>query len=264
MRRLLWNVAFVLLTASCAIGQEASSVAPLSTATVKPPKVMVYTVGPGVTAPELLPTDQSPIPEEKCKKKVTSTIPISIYVDAEGVPRDLTLLYPNHSKLDELALKIVAGDRFKPGTYNGQPVPVAENILVTLVANDQVLQCSPPKQTVIPIQEPQEEDVSDIGTLYHVGTGVIPPALVNNVAAEFSDESREAGLQGTVLLSLIVDTKGMPRNIQVTRPLGMGLDEKSIEAVKKYRFKPATKDGKPIAVPVNIEINFRLYNRPHN
>jgi TonB family protein len=270
MRRLLWIVPFVLSTASCAIGQEASLSATTPLADAKPAKVKVYTMDPGVTAPELLPPNQSPIPEEKCKKKEKSAIPVSIYVDAGGVPRDLTLLYPNHSKLDELALKMVAGDRFKPGTYKGQPVPVAENVLVTLIASidkkkdslgsqsDLVLLCSPPEQTAFPLQKPTEEEIADIGPIYNGEPGVIPPHAISMGDVEFSDEARRAKYQGVVVLSIIVDTKGMPRYIRVVRPLGMGLDEKAIEAVKKYRFKPAMKDGKPVAVSINIEINFKL------
>ena len=56
-----------------------------------------------------------------------------------------------------------------------------------------------------------------------------------------------------------MDTNGNTRDPQVVRPLGMGLDEKAIEAVKQYRFKPATYKGHPVAVRVNIEVNFRIY-----
>jgi TonB family protein len=79
--------------------------------------------------------------------------------------------------------------------------------------------------------------------------------------AEFSDEARKAGRQGIVLVSLIVDTHGRPQEIKVVRPLGMGLDEKAVEAAGKYRFKPAMKNGEPVPVTVIVEVNFRLYRR---
>jgi hypothetical protein len=85
----------------------------------QPAKVMIYTMRPGVTAPELLPVTQAPIPDEKCKKKIKSAIQISLYVDADGVPLNLAILSPKDPKLDEFALNTVAGDRFKPGTYHG-------------------------------------------------------------------------------------------------------------------------------------------------
>jgi TonB family protein len=97
------------------------------------------------------------------------------------------------------------------------------------------------------------------GGLEHVGGKVSAPYQINQVEAEFSDEARRAKYQGIVVVAIIVDTQGNPQNPRVVRPLGMGLDEKAIEAVMKYKFHPAMKEGKAVAVPVNIEINFRLY-----
>ena len=58
---------------------------------------------------------------------------------------------------------------------------------------------------------------------------------------------------------MIVDPNGTPQQVKVTRKLGMGLDEKAIEAVRKWKFEPAMKDGKPVAVQISVEVNFRLY-----
>ena len=270
--RALWVVAlFIGLGTSFSGGQQSSPSAPPPVPDAQPAKVMVYTLGPGVTAPELLPGTPRIFLDEKCKKKVKSMIPISLYVDAEGVPRDLTILYPKESKLDELALKTVAGDRFKPGTYKGLPVPVAETVVVTLYAcmaekknsfgqqTDQVRLWSLPEQNAIPLQKPTETDeIALLGALEKVGGRVSVPVIVHSVVPEFTDEARRAKYWGVVLVSIIVDAQGMPRDLHVVHPIGMGLDQKAIEAVKKYRFKPAMKDGKPIAVPVKIEINFRL------
>lgn len=98
------------------------------------------------------------------------------------------------------------------------------------------------------------------GGVYRVGGGISAPTVLNNVEAEFSDEARRAKYQGVCLISLIVDAQGNPQNPRVIRTLGMGLDEKALEAVRKYKFKPAMKDGKtPVPVMVQIEVNFRLY-----
>jgi protein TonB len=98
------------------------------------------------------------------------------------------------------------------------------------------------------------------GGLYHVGGGVSAPVALNNVEAEFSDEARRAKYQGVCLISLIVDAQGNPQNPRVIRALGMGLDEKALEAVRQYKFRPAMKDGKtPVAVMITVEVNFRLY-----
>jgi periplasmic protein TonB len=97
------------------------------------------------------------------------------------------------------------------------------------------------------------------GGLYHVGGGVSAPQLVFAPDPEFSDEARRAKYQGVCVVSLIVDAQGLPQRVQVVRHLGMGLDEKAVEAVKQYKFKPATLQGKPVPVEVNIEVNFRIY-----
>ena len=98
------------------------------------------------------------------------------------------------------------------------------------------------------------------GGLYHVGGGVSAPVALNSVEAEFSDEARRAKYQGVCLISLIVDAQGNPQNPRVIRTLGMGLDEKALEAVRKYKFRPAMKDGKtPVPVMITVEVNFRLY-----
>jgi TonB family protein len=68
-----------------------------------------------------------------------------------------------------------------------------------------------------------------------------------------------AKLQGTVILSLIVGVDGKAHAIQVARSLGLGLDEMAIEAVRQWRFDPAKKDGKPVAVAVDVEVSFRLF-----
>lgn len=98
------------------------------------------------------------------------------------------------------------------------------------------------------------------GGIYRPGGGDTPPSLVYSVDPEFSDEARRAKYQGICLIAVIVDAQGNPQNPRVVRALGMGLDEKAIEAVKKYKFRPALKGGKtPVPVQITIEVNFRLY-----
>ena len=84
------------------------------------------------------------------------------------------------------------------------------------------------------------------------------PSILFKVEPEYSEEARKAKFQGTVLLFVVVDEKGNPRDIKILRPLGLGLDQKAVEAVEKWKFSPGKKDGKPVAVQAQIEVNFRL------
>lgn len=98
------------------------------------------------------------------------------------------------------------------------------------------------------------------GGMFRPGVdGVSAPILIYKLEPEFSPEARQAKHQGTVVLSLVVGADGRTRAIHVARSLGMGLDEKAIEAVRQWRFEPGMKDGKPVAVAVSVEVNFRLF-----
>lgn len=96
------------------------------------------------------------------------------------------------------------------------------------------------------------------GGAYRIGGGVSAPSVLSKVEPEYSEEARKAKWQGTVILALVVDDQGRPQNLKVLRSLGLGLDQKAIEAVEKWRFKPGMKDGKPVPVMATIEVNFRL------
>lgn len=97
------------------------------------------------------------------------------------------------------------------------------------------------------------------GGLMSVGGGVSAPAVIHSVEPEFTEQARQADFQGTVALQLIVDAQGNPQNVRVTKPLGMGLDEKAIEAVRQYKFRPAMYQGHPVAVQIVVDVEFHLH-----
>lgn len=97
------------------------------------------------------------------------------------------------------------------------------------------------------------------GGLLSRRSGVVAPRAIYDPEPEYSEEARKVKQQGTVILSLVVDQQGRARDIRLVRSLGMGLDEKAVEAVKKWKFSPGMKDGIPVAMQVNVEVNFRLY-----
>ena len=107
-------------------------------------------------------------------------------------------------------------------------------------------------------QAPVSAAQGTVGGAYRIGGDVSAPALVSKVEPEYSEEARQAKYSGSVLLSVVVDENGVPQNIKVVRPLGMGLDQKAIEAVMKWRFRPGMKGGKAVPVMAQIEVSFRI------
>jgi protein TonB len=96
------------------------------------------------------------------------------------------------------------------------------------------------------------------GGAYSIGGGVSAPSVLYKVDPEYSEEARKAKYSGTVVLYIEVDTTGHARNMRIIKGIGLGLDEKALDAVNKWRFKPGLKDGKPVVVRAQIEVNFRL------
>jgi len=96
------------------------------------------------------------------------------------------------------------------------------------------------------------------GGAYRVGGSVLAPRPLTMPDPDYTESAREAKLQGMCVLKLIVGADGKPREIRVTRPLGMGLDEKAIAAVSQWTFEPATKDGTPVPVLISVQVIFKL------
>jgi protein TonB len=96
------------------------------------------------------------------------------------------------------------------------------------------------------------------GSVYRWGELTVAPVLILKVEPDYSEEARRARFQGAVLMRLVIDQSGMPRNVRVVRPVGMGLDELAVNAVRRWRFRPGMKDGRAVAVIANAEVSFRF------
>lgn len=100
----------------------------------------------------------------------------------------------------------------------------------------------------------------DAGNIFRPGIGgVTQPRPIYDPDPDYSEAARKAKYQGSVVLWLVVGADGLPHHIRVQRSLGMGLDEKAVAAVSTWRFQPATLNGQPVAVEVNVQVSFRLY-----
>jgi TonB family protein len=112
--------------------------------------------------------------------------------------------------------------------------------------------------------------VIDADGTYHSGNGVTPPILVYSVDTEFSDAARRKKIEGMVVVGLKVGADGRPNDVRVVHSAAEGvkpklrkaaasLDEKALEAVRQYRFKPGMYQGKPVPVAITIDVNFHIY-----
>jgi TonB family protein len=105
--------------------------------------------------------------------------------------------------------------------------------------------------------QPQEAVTS--GGVFRIGGGVSAPVAVEKHEPQYSSEARINKVQGTVVLSIVIGSDGIPRDLRVIRSLGLGLDQKAIEAVRQWRFKPGIKENQPVSVLATVETNFRLF-----
>jgi len=96
------------------------------------------------------------------------------------------------------------------------------------------------------------------GGAFRVGGGVTPPVPIFKVEPEFTEAARKAKYQGTVMVSIVVDAEGRVKDPRIVKAVGLGLDEKALEAVKQWKFKPGMKDGRAVPVYAQIEVTFRL------
>ena len=92
-----------------------------------------------------------------------------------------------------------------------------------------------------------------------IGGNVSAPVLIYSVAPEFTEQAKKPKIAGNVLVNVVIDQNGIPTNVRVVRGIGNGLDEKAVEAVSKYRFKPSMERGQPVPVEINIEVNFQSF-----
>jgi TonB family protein len=108
--------------------------------------------------------------------------------------------------------------------------------------------------------------IAELANLYkvnatgeHGGPRVTAPVLTKAVDAEFSDEARRSQLSGVAVVSLVVDTDGLPKHIRSVLPLGYGQDEEAVKAVQQYRFQPSKLEEKPVPVKITVEVRFHVF-----
>jgi TonB family protein len=90
--------------------------------------------------------------------------------------------------------------------------------------------------------------------------GMMPPKVLNSIDPSSNEYAQKYGIAGMELLRTVVDASGVPRQIAIARPIGFGLDEKAVDAVKNSHFKPAMLNGQPVPVVIDLVVTFRIYS----
>ena len=124
---------------------------------------------------------------------------------------------------------------YKPYLLNGEPTEVTTTITVNYTLDGRMA-----------------------GLPKKIGN-VSAPVPVSMPDPEYTKEARKDKVSGKVLVNLLVDEQGNPTHVRVVRGIGHGLDAKAIEAVSRYKFKPAMEDGKPVTVALTVQVNFQIF-----
>jgi protein TonB len=166
---------------------------------------------------------------------------------------------------------VVQQVRFKPPPPKKQqeiPKPKAKKVPIPDPTPDEPEPIRLPEEIEPEVDLPETDVIFDIpegpppspepeGPI-QVGGDVVPPEKTFNPQPQYTEIARKARLQGVVIVQAIIDKQGTVTNVKVLKGLGMGLDQAAVEAIKKWKFEPATLNGKPVAVYYNLTVNFRL------
>lgn len=223
-----------------------------------PDKDGVYQIGLGVISPEIAQAAPAKYPPDATEADVPHAVVVSAVIGVDGAAKNIQVTNLRSSVYDDYAIAAIKQSQFQPGTLNGNPVPVWVWVRVRffhLRPAIPMIQTAPRAGGFGAFGQDASASQDDPLKLR---PGDTPPKTINNVNAEFSDEARRGGYEGIVVVTLIVNEKGLPVDLRVVRPAGHGLDEKALEAVSQYRFQPAMRNGQPVAVRITVEISFRL------
>ena len=199
-----------------------------------------YRVGGDVKAPVVVARVNPVYPEEARRARINGIVILETIIDHNGVVKDVTVHKPLPFGLSEAAVDAVKQWTFKPGTRNGEPVDVIFNLTINFMLDK------------------NETDPGSGSAPLRVGGDVHAPLVIEKVDASYTEEARNARINGIVILEVVVGRDGLVKDASVIKPLPFGLNQAALDAVKQWKFKPGTLDGNPVDVIFNIVINFRL------
>jgi TonB family protein len=213
------------------------------------------------------------------KAKVEGIVAVRFTVDAQGKVSDIQVTKSLGLGLDEKTVQAVSKWKFHPATRDGVPVPAPMSVAFRFGPSYRTPQedaqafsaagfrSAEPAAEAGPTSAPAPQnppapagtDGKDFGKgPYAVGGNVSAPVPIHQPMPAYSKEARNAKLEGTVVLWIVVNADGSVSDVRVIKPLGKGLDEKAVETVKTWKFTPGMRNGVPVPVLMSVEVLFRL------
>ena len=224
----------------------------------------IYKPGAGVTFPTMLESAQPVYPDEAQRARITGAVELEAVIMADGtvgdvrIRRSLDVVFG----LDMQAVAALRKWRFRPGTYEGRPVPTVVTVIMEFgLSQPRVEELAKPPA-------PRGGRVEDLTDDFLVGTyplktpGLVPPKVIKyGQQPKYTANAMRAKIQGTVEIDLVVMEDGSIGRARITRSLDTtyGLDDEALRAARTYTFTPATLNGKPVPVAVQIVQEFRLH-----
>ena len=202
-------------------------------------------------------------PKQALASGVGGSVELAAQIGADARKKDVRVISGDPALVSS-ALGAVREWRFRPMLVKGVPVDTTFRIKIrfNLLLQEAIseVEVESPQETVPVLNTVQHEDDPPEVEVYKLGQmGVVGPRPIYSPDPEFSEKARQAGEQGTVTVSLIVGSDGQPQHVRVACSSVPNLNENAIETVKTWRFDPGTKDGKPVAVQIAVEVDFHSY-----
>lgn len=233
--------------------------------------------GACATTPVAIHTVLPEYTEEARQAKLAGQELLSLIVGKKGLPSNVRLLKPLGKGLDEQTIAAVEQWKFIPGTYKGHTVPVVVTLSLYFDHCNSAADAAPagagdaaPAYRRFPapgtgfsLAEPDDKSARKIIRFYDCGSGIgvspkmaCAPELISAPQPMYTEAARQAGLEGTVLVSMVVNKRGSTQDVHVVQSIGKAVDEPAVEAVKKWKFRPALYNDEPVSVSAHAALEF--------